>query len=516
MFTKGHPVEPDASGSLDAHDPIEPTSLVIDIDQIECYTHNPRRAPNPAFDAIKASIRVDGLHQPLVITRRPRAERYMVLRGGNTRLRALQELVRESGDSRFRKIHCLFEPWAGESVALLGHLIENDTRGELTFLDRARAIEALKACLEQDEQTELSQRRLAALLKARGYRISAILISQMAYARTELAPVLPQAFQAGLGGDRVQRIRTLDRAGEALWRRRALGTSEAYRILFREALARGDGPDWRFERAQADLAKQLAECARIATHRVQAELESEPANDASPASTLAITSTPSEPTENLPPPNQATTNPRCTQTNTETGHQTMLYSNPDEQTAPATGPMPLRPDAETAETPPSAYEVPDDIKSLRARAWTLATKLARRDGLDDLIRALPSTGLGYAVIDVIKPDRLAQYDKLKAGEIATLWWQLVACAELTSAPLQDLQSILRPDGLLLQALRAHDLASLLEAVPTYHLSELAAALWSRMCDRDWHDLLALMDNYRRLRAVAARERIPLWSDEGAA
>jgi hypothetical protein len=61
--------------------------VYLDVARIKPYEHNPRRAPNAEFDRIKASIRVDGLGQPLVVTQRPGESDYLVHAGGNTRPR---------------------------------------------------------------------------------------------------------------------------------------------------------------------------------------------------------------------------------------------------------------------------------------------------------------------------------------------------------------------------------------------------------------------------------------------
>ena len=44
-------------------DPIEPTPMVVAIDKITEYDHNPRRERNEAYDRIKGSIRQRGLHR---------------------------------------------------------------------------------------------------------------------------------------------------------------------------------------------------------------------------------------------------------------------------------------------------------------------------------------------------------------------------------------------------------------------------------------------------------------------
>ncbi len=39
-----------------------------------------------------------------------------------------------------RGFTCVFRPWRRESDVLLAHLRENDLRGNLTFIDKARAV----------------------------------------------------------------------------------------------------------------------------------------------------------------------------------------------------------------------------------------------------------------------------------------------------------------------------------------------------------------------------------------
>jgi len=51
--------------------------VVLDVSRIHPYEHNPRRAPNAEYDRIKASIRADGLGQPLVVTHTTLGERRM-------------------------------------------------------------------------------------------------------------------------------------------------------------------------------------------------------------------------------------------------------------------------------------------------------------------------------------------------------------------------------------------------------------------------------------------------------
>lgn len=124
---------------LDEGDPIEPTPMAVPIDRILEYDRNPRRARNEAYVEIETSIRRRGFVGMLPITRRPGEPHYRVAEGGNTVLRILKDLYEETQDPRFHTVQCLFEPWVSESETLIAHLVENDARGELLFIDRARS-----------------------------------------------------------------------------------------------------------------------------------------------------------------------------------------------------------------------------------------------------------------------------------------------------------------------------------------------------------------------------------------
>jgi ParB family protein of integrating conjugative element (PFGI_1 class) len=161
----------------------------LEVTRLLGYDRNPRRCRNSEYERIKASIRSQGLDQPLVVTRRPGETDYMLLAGGNSRLRALRALYQETSDDAFRYLDCVYKPW----VVLLSHLRENELRDNLHFIDKARAVFEAKALLEAEMPgAPLSQRRLSELITARGLSFSQTLISRMACAVHTLWPLIPQ------------------------------------------------------------------------------------------------------------------------------------------------------------------------------------------------------------------------------------------------------------------------------------------------------------------------------------
>ncbi|WP_053184481.1 ParB family protein [Pseudomonas thivervalensis] len=199
-------------------DPLTDTPMLVTLEQLRPYEHNPRFIRNPLYDDIKASIRERGLDQPPPITRRPGEACFIIRNGGNTRLAILGELWQETRDERFFRINCLFRPWTNEISALLGHLAESDLHGQLTFIERALAVAKLKTMLESDGAT-LSQRELARRLAAGGYPISQSHISRMLDTLEHLLPAIPQTLYAGLGKPKIERLIGLRSQAERTWNR---------------------------------------------------------------------------------------------------------------------------------------------------------------------------------------------------------------------------------------------------------------------------------------------------------
>ncbi len=256
-----HPQGPVADAMSD---PIADTPLVVTLDQLRPYEHNPRVTRNPLYDEIKTSIRERGLDAPPAITRRPGEAHYIIRNGGNTRLAILRELWAESKDERFFRILCLFRPWVerGEIIALTGHLAENELHGSLTFIERALGIEKVRELYEIETGKALSQSELARRLTADGYPVSQPHISRMQDTVRYLLPAIPNVLYGGLGRPQIERLIALRKTAERLWEKRALGKHLAvgFPDLFQEVLAMFDTATAPFatQRVQDELVGQFA------------------------------------------------------------------------------------------------------------------------------------------------------------------------------------------------------------------------------------------------------------------
>jgi ParB family protein of integrating conjugative element (PFGI_1 class) len=164
------------------------SQMTLPVMDITHYDKNPRKAINDQYDVIKESIRsTKQLTSPLVVTRRPGQEKYMVGKGGNTRLTALQELFSETGDAAFQYVVVTYTPWVSESSTLSAHLVENELRGEMIFWDKARAYADLKQMIESETGNALSARAFEQTLKERGLPLGKTTLSYFNFAVTHLA-----------------------------------------------------------------------------------------------------------------------------------------------------------------------------------------------------------------------------------------------------------------------------------------------------------------------------------------
>lgn len=425
-------------------DPITATPMIVEIDHIDYYDRNPRRSPNDKYQEIKASIASGEMDQPLTITRRPGAPRYMVFKGGNTRLRALKELFAETGGERFQRIHCLFQPWTRESDALLGHLKENDLRGDLVFIDRALAIRELKRLLEEEAGERLSSNRLAALLKQKGYSISQPLIAWFDYAVDVLHQAIPTALKTGMGRPQIERIKTLDRSFGQSWKSLDLGADDMAQPVFVEVLSRYDAEHLDLDAIRRDLETELSVTADIdvqrasllmgaaldgralsegptAAHRDGDEQSQKHAQEpAMPGHADTVGTGPSPATPSQTPGKPAE--------NTDSEPQQEGLAQKGRTGEPGKKAAPSSP---TVGAPKQAATLTDDLPALRERAAKLARDIAvlARMG-DQIIHPIPD-GVGYLIgpTSLMPSDNLISVSDEHVRHLVYLWWTLAQISE---------------------------------------------------------------------------------------
>lgn len=538
MLREGHFGQ---SRELPPADPLDTTQMLLEIDRIQPYDRNPRKECNPLYDEIKASIRAQGgLNNPLTITRRPGDAFYIVESGGNTRLQILKELWSETHDERFYRIHCLFRPWVSESHVLTAHLIENDTRGALTFIDKALGVRELREVLESEQSTQLSQRQLAETLRQRGYALDQSMISRMDYAVDVLLPLIPEALRAGMGTPQIRRIRRLESACRRFWNDQN-EAPELFEALFSEALAAHDGPHWELDSVQRELETQMAEATGLSLKHVRLEIDACLASSANEQNTSGSATSPRpapsvEATGETPPITTTheaeTPGPADPPRPTLPGEPDSETESPEPKAQPSTSSadnfagnetrQPQAPQRERAkeashQSDAPSYDGPGDLKSLRGRGYVLALKIAKRHDLEDCITPAGKLGMGF-LVDIPREPIIpvaGQEDALRQLYRQWVWWLLLSFSEETVQP-ERMERI--PDDLLLRNL-------ILEKNDTQALALVGEPDWKALGyellnnpsvpQATIDDLLALAQTCRRIRQLMDDNGgLALWQTDG--
>ncbi len=209
-----------------------PCRIVVTLDDVVPYDKNPRQTLNPNYESIKESIRNRGLDDEPTITRRSADEPFMIRSGGNTRLAILSELYREYSQlaqqaesegnndeaqalrlkaEQFYRFEWNYKPWAGETNALIGHMVENEERGDMIYIEKAMAVKELQAFFNEGEKKPLSSRKLAQKITESGWSIAHTTVSLMLYT-AELNEYLKKALWSGLGSPKITKLRAIQRA----------------------------------------------------------------------------------------------------------------------------------------------------------------------------------------------------------------------------------------------------------------------------------------------------------------
>jgi ParB family protein of integrating conjugative element (PFGI_1 class) len=296
---------------VELSDPIADTAMVVTLDQLRAYENNPRTTRNPAYDDIKESIRTRGLDQPPPITRRPGDECYIIRNGGNTRLQILQELWRETHDERFYRIQCLFRPWQSETSVLVGHLAENEVRGNLSFVEKAIGIKKLKDMYEDEAKgKKITQAELVKRLKDDGLPVSRSLVSKMLDCVECLWPAIPEILYRGLGKPQIEKLLSLRSGLLEVHKSHGGGDKESFMDFWLSALAGFDmnPDDFRFSRVEDELIGQLGKLIGRDYRMIQLDLaalnpdpeQEDRSSEAEEPLRSASPQLPAQPSESLP------------------------------------------------------------------------------------------------------------------------------------------------------------------------------------------------------------------------
>ncbi|MEX2123857.1 MAG: ParB family protein [Woeseia sp.] len=495
-------------------------AIRLEVTRIKLYERNPRRSKNPEYERIKASILATGMDQPLRVTMRPGDDQYIVQAGGNTRLQILKECWDATGDPRFLWVDCQFVEWECESSVLLAHLRENSLRGDLTFIDRAQAVFDVRSLLSEElGVSDIASRHLETMLKEHGYSVSYGLLSQMGYAVAVLLPLMPAALQSGVGKLQVRRIRNLERIARDIWKQRTIGAVGEFDEVFAALCRRHDSVDWQYDQLQQAIEVEIAEAADVGIQLIRMEFECrlsgreleipefvEQEDCVEQDFPVSLRDEPAVPSE------------AEIQAETIAG-RVVVARVPDagESEGPSEPPLDVAIEFPLEERNREWFGqigaknrglIPMEL--LRSRACKLAQGLAARHGLGELIAPVIDNGLGYVVRDIPSPSVNDQLDDDMLAQVTTMWWQLSAFAEMNTAPVELLVTLLDETSVLCGMLQATCAKDLVNTVWTVHPGYMAYRFWRQLSHEDWLDWLALAHNYRELHRMARRLNTPLW------
>jgi len=402
-----------------ASDPLEPTPMKMAIDKIDFFDKNPRRSQNPEYDSILESLRANGQEEALTITRRPGAENFMIKRGGNTRLQIMKMLFEEANDHRFQIIECLFIPWISESDCIIGHLNENTTQGRMTLIDKARGYRDFKLHYERENNVELGQRKLAALLTDKGASVSQPLLVSMNYALDVLEPAIPNTLALGLGKAQVDKLKKLYQTFERLAKEHSIYEPQNLEAQvaaeFHHFLALHDDDDWEMELVLhefVDLIDRLIE--RIPRATLQYDIDA--CIKSNPWNVELISTFESDPVieddidqeldDKKEEPAKSVSASNTTRSSSSTNQTKDKQPSGNEGSSTDSEPPAIKRDPNTESTMPIVDNIHPpalaftagefDLKTMRSRIYTLALQFAKSSGVHSSVLPWPY-GYGYFV-----------------------------------------------------------------------------------------------------------------------
>lgn len=252
--------------------------IQLAVDEVLFYEKNPRRHDNPKYQEIKESIRIRGLESALYITKRPGSSRYMLARGGKTRLKALQELAKEDlqkwGKLDFHEI-----PWVSESEILAAHLVENTEREAMCFWDLAEGIAMLRDQIAQELGKPVSSRALPDLIAERGLKVERAAIMAAEFAMEYL-----QALGAWKPSLSFKHIHTIIRPKftslKDLWLLKWPGDDDGFNSLLDQAVAAcvADHPEYSPDVLMSAVVTTVATAIEVTTEGMLQAVHSHQAN----------------------------------------------------------------------------------------------------------------------------------------------------------------------------------------------------------------------------------------------
>jgi hypothetical protein len=292
-----------------------------------------------------------------------------------------------------------------------------------------------------------------------------------------------------------------------------IGPEVDFEPVFATLLARYDGVEWQLDRVRRALEKEIAERTGEELPRISLELDAV-LGGCSPRERRQLIQF-----EPIAPPSPPTVSRVGAPGSPESadsadGHPSASGAArdalPDEEHddlgAPAW--------AAVDDDGDGAAHIGSDPKSLRARAWVLASRIAKRGAMGEIVVPLGNRGAGFLVDFVFTGEDDDTRTKLAR---ATLWWflasvaeQFHASAELVSQTMPEGWST-NPIGRVIADPDRGEHGDLLAEYALISFGPLMGPLvFAAIDDRDWADLIDLLQTYRQLKRSVAAADGNLW------
>ncbi len=168
--------------------------------------------------------------------------------------------LERNGGPAFLPYSCAVQTLAGRLQCVIGHLAENEVRGELTFIEKAQGIHKARLIYEEQLNKSVSMRELSSLLTEQGLPVDASSISRMENALKYLYPWIPDLMESGLGRHQVTALLALRQDAERVWGQFALasGTDAEFDRVFGESCRKFNSPElWSLEMFRDELIGDL-------------------------------------------------------------------------------------------------------------------------------------------------------------------------------------------------------------------------------------------------------------------
>ena len=466
------------AGGFGKQETLDGSMLMLNIDNIETYDRNPRKSKNPKYEEIKAAIQAQGMKEVLSVTQRPgtTSQVYMCARGGNTTLQICKELFAETQDERFQIISCRYVAWSKESTTLIDTIVENEARGDIRFIDKARSTLEAKALLEEEEDTELSNYAFLKLLKAQGHKVSIRNLRRYIYIIEELYPYIPQVFDSGAGGSECDKIQKLHNAAINVYQAHTGEGGDAFNQLFGGLLSEFNDEKVDYEALTQDICYEIAGGDATEANQIAWKLDAVLKGDDDfnrEYETLGLAEESKE----------------------ESLDDLQGASNEMGGISPSVVKQTKR------NTKKPADSKANRLKTNRAKMYALAATLSEHMGFGDLISPLSYVGTGYLVTEIIVVERLfpnlSNEDRPKIYQACSVWWLLLSYSEQVSQFEYAEKHF--PEGFLKQCLSNNDLDAIHQRVPDVSRSpQMFRFIDAELEDREFDLCVELRQCYREI------------------